>query len=615
MSEHSISFSALVIIATAAFFTPIVVSRIKAVRIPVVVGELLVGIAIGRSGLDIVRPEPWLDFLSTLGITYLMFLSGVEIDFKLLRKLWSYPGGRQVFSLTALYALLVLLGGAGAGHVLSFAGLAPSPWLVALVLSTVSVGVVLPLIKEKGYTATEYGQTLLVTALLIDFATMLLLAVFVALQTGGNPQELGLILLLFAAVFGVYQAGRRFIHREFAAELAHATSQIGVRGSFMLIFILAFLSESLGVEIILGAFLAGAVVSLVSESDETSLHLKLDAIGFGFLVPIFFITVGAGFDVEALLASPESLALAGAIVAFAYAIKVLPSLVFLRRYRPVEAIALGVVVTPGLSLTVAAGEIGFRLGLLTPATHSAVILLAIVTAAISPVVFERLLPGRAEQVRERVIVVGANERGLLLAKRLSDYGDRLVLVEKDPERSASASQRGYQVVAADAERIEVWQRLAPDEETTVVVTTLADETNLRIAEILRDHFEVGSIVAHASDPEVAERMQRLGVRAVTPAVSTITVMENLVRHPNLFALLNQEDSDVAIEKLVVSSPALAGVKLRELDLPEGALILAIGRGREHVIPRGDTRLQLGDVLTVAGQKGEVSEALRRLRRK
>src|SRR5690606_14483084 len=86
MNDHSVSFSALVIIATAAFFTPIVVSRIKAVRIPVVVGELLVGIAIGRSGFDIVRPEPWLDFLSTLGITYLMFLSGVEIDFKLLRK-------------------------------------------------------------------------------------------------------------------------------------------------------------------------------------------------------------------------------------------------------------------------------------------------------------------------------------------------------------------------------------------------------------------------------------------------------------------------------------------------------------------------------------------------
>lgn len=613
MNDHTISFSTLVIIATAAFFTPIVVNRIKAVRVPVVVGELIVGIVIGRSGFDIVKPEPWLDFLSILGITYLMFLSGVEIDFRLLRKLSRYPDGRQVFALTALYFVLVLLGGIGAGHLLRLAGLVVNPWLIALILSTVSVGVVLPMIKEKGYAATEYGQTLLVTALLIDFATMLLLAVFVTLQTGGNLAQLGLILLLFLAVFIMYRVGSRFSRGRFMADLAHATSQIGVRGSFMLIFVLAFLSENLGVEIILGAFLAGAVVSMVSESDETSLHLKLDAIGFGFLVPIFFIMVGAEFDLDALLASPESILLAGAIIVAAYLIKVLPSLLFTRRYKLVQAIALGVLVTPGLSLTVAAAEIGFRLGLLTSATHSAMILLAMLTAALSPVLFERLLPGKVGEERERLIVVGANERGLLLAKRLSDYGDRLILVDKDTSRTASASGRGYRVVAADAEQIEVWQRLAPDDETTVVVTTLVDQTNLRIAEILRENFEVGSVIAHANDPEVAEQLQKLGVRAVTPAVSTITVMENLVRHPNLFALLNQEDDDIAVEKLVVASSALAGVRLRELSLPEGALILAIGRGREHVIPRGDTRLRIGDVLTVAGQRSEVSEALRRLR--
>lgn len=613
MSGQTVSFSALVIIATAAFFTPIIVNRIKAIRIPVVVGELIVGIVIGRSGFDIVKPEPWLDFLSILGITYLMFLSGVEIDFRLMRKLSSYREGRQVFALTTLYFALVLLGGIGAGYAFRSLGLVDAPWLIALMLCTVSVGVVMPMIKEKGYGATEYGQTLLVTALFIDFVTMLLLAGFVTLATGGNLGELGLIFLLFLAVFIFYRAGSRFSRGSFVADLAHATSQIGVRGSFMLIFILAFLSENLGVEIILGAFLAGAVVSVISESDETSLHLKLDAIGFGFLVPIFFIMVGAEFDLEALLASPESILLAGAIVVAAYAIKVLPSLIFVRRYKPVEAIALGVLVTPGLSLTVAAAEIGFRLDMLNSATHSAVILLAIVTAALSPVLFERLLPGRVEKVRERLIVVGANERGLLLAKRLSDYGDRLTLVDKDAARTQSASLRGYRVVAADAEQIEVWQQLGPDDETTVVVTTLVDETNLRIAEILREHFEVGSVIAHANDPEVAERMQQLGVRAVTPAVSTITVMENLVRHPNLFALLNQEDDDIAVEKLVVSSPALAGARLRELNLPEGALILAIGRGREHVIPRGDTRLQIGDVLTVAGQGSEVAEALRRLR--
>ncbi len=148
------------------------------------------------------------------------------------------------------------------------------------------------------------------------------------------------------------------------SELAHATSQIGVRGAFMLIFIFAFLSETLGIEVILGAFLAGAIVSLISQSDETSLHLKLDAIGFGFLVPVFFIMVGAEFDVAALIARPEALLLALSIIIAAYLIKVLPATIFAKRYGLKEALALGVVVTPGLSLAVAAAEIGFRLGLL-----------------------------------------------------------------------------------------------------------------------------------------------------------------------------------------------------------------------------------------------------------
>jgi len=612
LEGQPISFAALVIIATSAFLFPIAVRRIRFLRVPVVVGELLVGIAIGKSGFGIVKPEPWLEFLSLLGITYLMFLSGVEIDFALLGKLARRQDGRRVFGLTLLYFALVLALASGAGILLHRAGLIDYPWLIALILTTVSVGVVLPMVKEKQLTATEYGQTLLVTALLLDFATMLLLAVMVTLVSGGDPRQLALIGVLFAAVLLVYAGGKRMRQSALMSELAHATSQIGVRGAFMLIFILAYLAERLGVEVILGAFMAGAVVSVISQSDETSLHLKLDAIGFGFLVPIFFIMVGAQFDIAALLARPESLGFALAILLTAYAAKVLPALIFAGRYGLKDALALGVLVTPGLSLTVAAAEIGYRLDLLTSSTHSGVILLAILTAAVSPVVFERMGPKPPEVEKEKVYIVGANERGLLLATRLQDLKERLLLIDKDPAKVEAARARGFEAVCADVEDPAAWQEIAPGVQATVVITTQDDDVNLRVVEILKSGHEVERMIAHAADPEAAASMERLGAQTVSPAWSTLSMMENLVRYPDLLALLNREDESVAIHKVTVRNPALRGVRVRDLGIPAGALILSIGRGRESVIPRGETRLELGDVLTLAGEREHVERAVERL---
>ena len=253
------------------------------------------------------------------------------------------------------------------------------------------------MLKEKQLVATEYGQTILVTALLLDFVTMILLTVLVTMVSGGNLRGTRPDRLPFrrGAPWCTQAAGASAearscpswpTRRPRSACAAPSCSSSSSR----------FSPNPSGVEVILGAFLAGAIVSLIAQSDETSLHLKLDAIGFGFLVPIFFIMVGAEFDLAALLARPESVVLALAILLAAYVVKVLPAAIFGRRYGLKESLALGVLVTPGLSLAVAAAEIGFRLELLTASTHSAMILLAILTAAISPVVFERMVPHAPE---------------------------------------------------------------------------------------------------------------------------------------------------------------------------------------------------------------------------
>jgi len=612
LESHEISYVSLVVIATLAFLVPIAVSKIKRFQIPVVVGELIAGIVVGKSGLDIVHAEEWLTFLSTLGITYLMFLSGVEIDFDLLQNLSRKADGRRLFGTTILYLTSVLALGLAAGYGLRALGLVQNPALIALILATCSVGIVVSTVKENHLSATEYGQTILVTALLLDFITMILLTVLVVVETTGDLRELGLIGVLFMAVFAVYLAGGRLRHKPFMQELAHATSQIGVRGSFMLIFIFSFLSDLLGVEVILGAFLAGAIVSIISHTDETSLHLKLDAIGYGFLVPIFFIMVGAAFDIIALLASPRSLVLAPLMIASAYLVKVIPGALFAGRFGARESFALSILVTPGLSLAVAAAEIGFRLDLLSPSTHSAVILLAIVTAAVSPVLFGKLSPAAARAPSRRIVIVGASERGLLLAKRFADFEENLLLVDRDLERVAQAESRGFKAAQIDASDPADWRKIELDRNTTVVIATQEDELNRKAAELLRAGFEVDSIICQINNPEYAEALKDLDVYTVSPAFAPIALMENMARNPGLFALLNRKDDNVAIQEAMVTNADLAGRAVRELNLPGDTLILAIRRGREHIIPRGETRLRLYDILTLSGTPAELERTIEQL---
>src|SRR5690606_8214167 len=218
-------------------------------------------------------------------------------------------------------------------------------------------------------------------------------------------------------------------------------------------------------------------------------------------------------------------------IVVAYVIKVAPAVIFSKRFGLRESLGLGVLVTPGLSLTVAAAEIGFRMQLLTPATHAAMILLAIVAAALSPIIFERLAPAGAAEERERVVIVGADQKGLLLATRLADYGERLLLVDKDQERVEQAKSRGFQAMRANVFDRKEWEKIQPDAWTRIVVTTQVDETNLKVVETLASSFDVGDVIAYASDPESAAKMERLNARPVTAALSTLSVMENLVRHP------------------------------------------------------------------------------------
>ena len=605
-------FQSLLIVALLAFLVPLLASRFKRAYIPIVVGEIVVGILVGRSGLKLVCYNPWLEFLAEFGFAYLMFLSGLEIDLSLIASPTAGRGRRALSpALVAVLAFfLSLLLALGIALLLVGLGMVRSAWMMALVLSTTSLGVVVPVLKERGLTRSPLGQSILLSALVADFATMLLITATAAVLSGGASLEV-LMGLLVLAIFGTaLRVGRAAVRAEFIskvlAEVEHATSQIQVRGALALMLAFVALSQWLGVEVILGAFLAGLLISILAKREGSELLPKLEALGFGFFIPIFFIMVGAKFDLGALLSAPRGPWLVLLLVASAFLIKMVSALPlrFLSSWR--EALAGGVLLSARLSLIIAAAEIGTRLGILTEAVNSAIILVALVTCLVSPTVFSHIRLAPAGE-RRGAVIVGAGELGILLAQRLSARGIVTRVVESYRSRAEAARRAGVEVVLGDGRRPEVLLSAGAEEAEVVVAATSDDSANEEVCNTA-ERLGVPERVALVRDGRTAERLRERGTRVVTPSLSTLFVLEGMVVHPATFEVLAQHDPEKRIVEIPLTNRALAGRALRELDLPGDALVLLIRRNGETLIPHGHTVLVEGDVLTIIGSEDSIVEA-------
>lgn len=608
--EEARSFTSLLIVVLLAFLVPLILSRFKGLHLPIVVGEIVAGISIGRSGTGWVTPDdPMLNLLAEFGFVFLMFLSGMEIDFASLGSVDAAESEKEqtgwglVFLGSASFLLTLLLS-TGAALYLAQLGLVQNPWMMALILSTTSLGVVVPVLKERGLIDTGYGQTLLMAAVIADLATMLLITVVVAAISRGLTADILLIAILFVACFLMVRFGI-FVNRVAAVrrtmeELSHATAQIKVRAAFTLMLIFVVLSEALGTEIILGAFLAGAIVSLLRTPADAELAHQLEAVGFGFFIPIFFIDVGVRLDLPLLFGSPGAVLLVPLLLLSAVAVKVVPAAIFRLRFHWRDALAAGILISARLSLIIAAAAIGKRLGAISEPVHAAIILVAILTVTGAPLLFVRLVPGRGPKTLQPIAVIGAGELGVQVAEQLRAHHEPVVVIDSDERRIARARERGLEAVTAHPDRPD--PGAAPHLETArAAVCTYEDaEMGYRVCRTARTTYGIQHIVAQVSDPKDLARFQELGVTTMNAVLDRAALLVLLVRNPDLYMLLSRTDDDKEICEVTLSNKAHIGRTIRQLRLPGDVLVLALRRDGELMIPHGDTRLNRNDRLTLVG---------------
>jgi Kef-type K+ transport system membrane component KefB/Trk K+ transport system NAD-binding subunit len=601
--DPRLDFLPLLLILFLAFLVPPLLARFR--WLPVVVGEIVVGIIIGHSGLNLVRPDPTLDFLAEIGLAILMFLSGLEIDFTLLASRPRAPGRRVGLLPLAAGSFLLTIGLAYLiSRELVARHLTDDLIMVGLILSTTSLGVVLPVLKERRLSSGLYGQTLLLAALLADFVTMLLITVYVTVRAKGLSLDILLVVMLFIAALIAFRVGRALLRRSAANrvfdEIIPVSSKTRLHASMALLLAFVILAGLLGAEMILGAFLAGVVVSLLSGPRQTQLKSELDAIGFGFFIPVFFLMIGVQFDLPALLRSHRTWVLAPALLAGAYLIKILPGLLLRLRFTWKETFAGGILLSSRLSLIIAASGIGLRLGAIDEPTNAAFILIAAVTATVSPVLFNRLTASATASDRASIAIVGATDLALQTARELAASKESVCFIETARARADAARKGGFPVVEATVLASALGAVALPPLKSLLVLTG-EDDLNVEICREART-LGVRHVVALVNDSSRLTEFSALGVQPFAPSLFRSMLLALMARHPDLFSVMTSGRAHHRVREIPVLNSYLSGLQLKHLALGGDVLVLSVRRGAESLIPHGDTRLLEGDWITVYGDE-------------
>ena len=376
------SLITLLVLLSGSLLMPLLSGRL---RVPSAVLLILFGIVVGPHAADWVHEGEVVEFLYEIGFIVLMFLAGLEIDVNGLRK-----RGRAVLVLVFAICATVF------GSALVVAYILGLSMVFGLALGAVSVGLPLAVLKETGALRTRLGQMVILLGSVGELLTLVGMTLLIlGLEHGfsielvtGLARLIGVLAfagvslrLLMAIAWWRPVPFSRFVDEDDGSE-------IGVRTALVMMVLFSTVAVLAGVESIVGAFLAGALTAFVLRGKEV-LEEKLAVVGHGLFVPVFFIIVGLQFDVSAL--SWASLGMAAGLLLVVFAVRFLPSLVLTRQGLSArEAVGTACLLSAPLTLMVAIGALGVGVGAITSAEETTIVVLAMGTGLIFPILFRLL---------------------------------------------------------------------------------------------------------------------------------------------------------------------------------------------------------------------------------
>ena len=610
----------VLIVTLVAFFTPMVLQRFKISVLPTAVAEVLVGIVIGKSGFDLVQTEGVLSFLSNYGVIFLLFLSGMEIDFSLFKKNngpltpLARKKAANAPSTSPVQVAVVAYGGSllmalALALLFKFSGLFSNFALAAILFSTVALGVVIAVLKENELLNKPLGQALLLIAVLGEIVPLLCLTVYSSFVSG-KGESAWLIFLLFIVGALIFKRFRSFFTS--LDEINKSTTQIDIRLALLVITTLVVLAESVGAEDILGAFIAGIVIKLLQPAHST--QEKLDAIGYGIFIPFFFILTGAKIDIPGLLGSPKTLILIPLFFA-AYVLAKVPAYFGLRqRFKRINALAGAMLSQTTITLVLATLTVAQNLKVITSEQSGAFILAAVVSCILGPLVFNKLHKPEPEDLKKtKVTIIGVNLVTINTAEQLNEdwYDFQMYTNWKKNYKTYDYRDNVHLVDSLEPKDLIKEQIF----DTDILVLGHSDvDINYSLA-LAAKEYGVERVLTRIqnSDPtsmaEMDKRLSDAGVEFFTTFATTVGMMRAIIESPSTLDLIT---GDSRLYEVVVRNSKFAGLELRKLPFIKEITVSRIFRHHKAIPVNGNTQIQVGDHLLFSANKDVVNDIRKKI---
>ncbi|MFJ6957699.1 monovalent cation:proton antiporter family protein [Ligilactobacillus animalis] len=610
----------VLIVTLVAFVTPMVLQRFKISVLPTAVAEVLVGIVIGKSGFDLVQTEGVLSFLSNYGVIFLLFLSGMEIDFSLFKKNngpltpLARKKAANAPSTSPVQVAVVAYGGSllmalALALLFKFSGLFSNFVLAAILFSTVALGVVIAVLKENELLNKPLGQALLLIAVLGEVVPLLCLTIYSSFVSG-KGESAWLIFLLFIVGALIFKRFRSFFTS--LDEINKSTTQIDIRLALLVITTLVVLAESVGAEDILGAFIAGIVIKLLQPAHST--QEKLDAIGYGIFIPFFFILTGAKIDIPGLLGSPKTLILIP-LFFVAYVLAKVPAYFGLRqRFKRINALAGAMLSQTTITLVLATLTVAQNLKVITSEQSGAFILAAVVSCILGPLVFNKLHKPEPEDLKKtKVTIIGVNLVTINTAEQLNEDWYDIQMYTNWKKNYKTYDYRDNVHLVDSLEPKDLIKEQIFD--TDILVLGHSDvDINYSLA-LAAKEYGVERVLTRIqnSDPtsmaEMDKRLSDAGVEFFTTFATTVGMMRAIIESPSTLDLIT---GDSRLYEVVVRNSKFAGLELRKLPFIKEITVSRIFRHHKAIPVNGNTQIQVGDHLLFSANKDVVNDIRKKI---
>ncbi|NKZ27887.1 cation:proton antiporter family protein [Vagococcus lutrae] len=604
----------LVIVLLAALLIPLMMGKFKINVFPSIVAEIIVGIILGKSVLNIIEIGDYLEIFSSFGVVFLVFLSGMEIDFSLFKKKeeTSDEDTKAVnplkIALTAYLTMLVL--SFAVSYFFHFSGLFEDYWLLFIIFTSIALGIVIASLKERELLSQPFGQTILLIAVLGEITPLVLLTVYSSVF-GSADSNLWMILLILGVAALLLRFKKVYT---FFEEIDKVTTQLDIRLAFFIILTLVAVAEGTGAESVLGAFLAGIVMKLLKPRESTV--EKLDSFGYGFFIPIYFIVTGVKLDLSSIFSDAKTLLLIPLFFISFFLTRILVIPILNRHFKRANAWAGTFLSATTLTLILPILEVAEQVGAVNDNEKGALILASVLTCVFFPLFYNKLYQKEPTENRPtRVSIIGTNSLTMAVANELLKKNYEVNLLTDDEQAYYTFNSEGrVQLVSSMVEHFP--EHLTPTTTDVLIINYDDTDNESQMAWLAKErgiervivHFETNNIVE-----DTYSELSDYGIEIFSTFDAQASLLRTMVETPSIMKII--DDTETGLYEATVKNSRYAGIPIKQLPFVDAMTISNIRRGDQLLTPHGNTIIELDDHLIFTGQKEEIKGIKQQLERK